>query len=54
MDDFLVKAIAISLHIQLAFEEVDIVVEFFLYLILYNKIIQFKTSLLPLNYTLTK
>ena len=30
MDDFFVKVIAISLHILLAFEEVDIVIEFFL------------------------
>ena len=30
MDDFFVKAIAISLHILLAFEEVNIIVNFFL------------------------
>ena len=30
MNDFFVKAIAISLHILLAFEEINIVVEFFL------------------------
>ena len=30
MDDFFVKVIAISIHILLDFEEVDIVVKFFL------------------------
>lgn len=30
MDDFFIKLITLSLHILLAFEEVDVVIEFFL------------------------